>query len=230
MAGAGFHTAVDHHQVAVVDPVLAHAIAAGPHVEGADRVRNQGGLEIQGLTQRARAEGHRLANGQVGQDQTSKGGSTAVLLLVGWVGSAVGLWPGHKRHIPHLVPGFAFGISQPVEGAAVGSVLGDDQDRCTRPADPPKLLTTCQHNQIAGGRVLEIWGHRCTVETSGDWLPSRSPLRRERNKDNRRWIGRWMVRQVAQFSCRLWLSFRFRLTASGLWRSCLAVEQICRHC
>jgi len=165
MAGAGFHTAVDHHQVAVVDPVLAHAIAAGPHVEGADRVRNQGGLEIQGLTQRARAEGHRLANGQVGQDQTSKGGSTAVLLLVGWVGSAVGLWPGHKRHIPHLVPGFAFGISQPVEGAAVGSVLGDDQDRCTRPADPPKLLTTCQHNQIAGGRVLEIWGHRCTVET-----------------------------------------------------------------
>jgi hypothetical protein len=82
MAGAGLHTSVDHHQVAVVDPVLAHAIAAGPHVEGADRVGNQGGLDIQALTQRTQAEGHRLANRQVGQDQTSKGGSTAVLLLV----------------------------------------------------------------------------------------------------------------------------------------------------
>jgi len=51
MAGAGFHTAVDHHQVAVVDPVLAHAIATGPHVEGADRVGNQGGMEIQPITQ-----------------------------------------------------------------------------------------------------------------------------------------------------------------------------------
>jgi hypothetical protein len=46
MAGAGFNAAVNHHQVAVVDPVLAHAIAAGPHVKGANRVRNQGGLEI----------------------------------------------------------------------------------------------------------------------------------------------------------------------------------------
>ena len=88
MAGAGFNAAVDHHQVAVVDPVLAHAIAAGPHVEGANRVGNQGGMEIQALTQRARAEGHRLANRQVGQDQTSDGSSTAVLLLVGRVGLA----------------------------------------------------------------------------------------------------------------------------------------------
>ena len=168
MAGAGFHTAVDHHQVAVVDPVLAHAIAAGPHVEGANRVGNQGGLEIQALTQRARAEGHRLANRQVGQNQTSSGSSTAVLLLVGglgWAGSTAGFWPGRKLHIPDLVPGFASGIGQPVKGFAVWSVLGDDKDRCTGPADPPKLLITCQHNRIASGGVLEVWGHRCTVET-----------------------------------------------------------------
>ena len=88
MAAAGFHAAVDHHQVAVVDPVLAHAIAAGPHVEGADRVGNQGGMEIQALTQRSRAEGDRLANRQVGQRQTSSGSSTAVLLLLRWVGLA----------------------------------------------------------------------------------------------------------------------------------------------
>ena len=83
----------------------------------------------------------------------------------GWAGSAAGFWPGKQLHIPHLVPGFAFGISQPVEGVAVWSALGDDQDRCTRPANPPKLLTIGQHNQIAGGRVPEVWGHRCTVET-----------------------------------------------------------------
>ena len=75
--------------------------------------------------------------------------------------------PHLHPHPIHFVPGFAFGISQPVEGAAVGSVLGDDQDRCTRPADPPKLLTICQHDQIAGGRVLEVCGHRSTVETQG---------------------------------------------------------------
>jgi len=84
---------------------------------------------------------------------------------LGWIGSAGGFWPGKQLHIPHLVPGFAFGISQPVDGPAVWSALGDDQDRGTRPADPPQLLTTCQHNQIAGGGVLEVWGHRCTVET-----------------------------------------------------------------
>jgi hypothetical protein len=83
----------------------------------------------------------------------------------GWAGSAACFWPGNQLHIPHLVPGFAFGISQPVEGVAVWSALGDDQDRCTRPADPPKLLTIGQHNQIASGRVLEIWGHSCTVES-----------------------------------------------------------------
>ena len=49
---------------------------------------------------------------------------------------------------------------------------GDDQDRCIRPADPPKLLTTCQHNQIAGGRVLEVWGHRCTVESHWRFIVS----------------------------------------------------------
>jgi hypothetical protein len=84
---------------------------------------------------------------------------------MGWAGSAAGFWPGNQRHIPNLVPGFAFGISQPVEGFPIWSALGDDQDRCTRPANPPKLLTTCQHNQIAGGWVLEVWGHRCTVES-----------------------------------------------------------------
>ena len=59
---------------------------------------------------------------------------------LGWIGSAVCFWPGHKLHIPDLVPGFAFGISQPVEGVAVWLVLGDDQDRCTWPADPPPVL------------------------------------------------------------------------------------------
>ena len=98
---------------------------------------------------------------------------------MGWVGSVAGFWPGHKLHIPHPVPGFAFGISQPVKGAAVWSAFGDDQDRCTRPADPPKLLITCQHNQIASGGVLEVWGHRCTVETH----------RRLAAKPQRNWKG-----------------------------------------
>ena len=88
-----------------------------------------------------------------------------------WLCSAACFWPGNQLHIPDLVPGFASGIGQPVKGFAVWSVHGDDQNRCTKPAKPPKLLTVCQHNQIAGGRVLEIWGHRCTVETSGDALP-----------------------------------------------------------
>jgi hypothetical protein len=106
-----------------------------------------------------------LAHEQLGQHQDLS--STAVLLLVRWAGSAAGFWPGNQLHIPHLVPGFAFGISQPEDGVAVWPVLGDDQDRCTRPADPPKLLTICQHDQIAGGGVLEVWGHRSRVETQG---------------------------------------------------------------
>jgi hypothetical protein len=111
-------------------------------------------------------------------------------------------------------------MRQPVEGVAIWSALGDDKDRCTRPANPPKLLTTCQHNQIAGGWVLEVWGHRCTVETIGDSLPSRSLLRLERNKDNRRSIARWIDGWVAQFSRRLWLSFRCRLKAARRTSRC----------
>ena len=84
---------------------------------------------------------------------------------MGWAGSGAAIWPGHKLHIPHLVPGFASGIGQPVDGVPVWSVLGDDQDRRTRPADPPKLHTARQHNQIASGRVLEIWVHLSTVES-----------------------------------------------------------------
>ena len=41
--------------------------------------------------------------------------------------------------------------------------------------------------------MLEVWGHRCSVETLGDSLL-------ERNKDNPRWIARWIVCWVAQFS------------------------------
>ena len=51
MAGARFNAAVNHHQVAIIYAVLAHAITADPHVEGANRVGNQGGLEIQAFTQ-----------------------------------------------------------------------------------------------------------------------------------------------------------------------------------
>ncbi len=51
MAGAGLDTAIDHHQVAVLNPMLAQSISADPHVKGADRVGNQGGMEIQALTQ-----------------------------------------------------------------------------------------------------------------------------------------------------------------------------------
>jgi len=89
-----------------------------------------------------------------------------------WVGSAARFWPGNQLHIPDLVPGFASGIGQPVKGFAVWSVLGDDQNRCTKPAKPPKLLTVRQYNQIAGGRVLEVLGHRCTVESHWRFVAS----------------------------------------------------------
>ena len=46
MVGAGLDTAIDHHQVAVLNPMLAQAIAADPHVKGADRVGNQSSMEI----------------------------------------------------------------------------------------------------------------------------------------------------------------------------------------
>lgn len=42
-AGAGFHTAFDHQQVAVLNRELAHAIAADPHEDLSPRPKNPGG-------------------------------------------------------------------------------------------------------------------------------------------------------------------------------------------